>query len=262
MLEDIKYPKKCSDQELEDVLALDASFFIDFPFSPVDQRTLTMADYQEEQHRRKLKANKILPDSKDEFLVQFMNQISLQIPSLRMTLKDATLNCTKKREPTRLVLNIDGPVCKAYIAHIAVRTAVKRLTGCTLIATSVSDFWLLPSSMDGKSWVEKKGKIASAQEIGHRYPYVSVVLELLAKEAQQKQERCAITEIENPVKLQEVIDVLAVFPHYIALEELHRVVFALGYGNKVIARSIAAYSKEYNKFISPEAQLETWQKYS
>jgi hypothetical protein len=258
MLQKIPYPIKCSEEQLRQIVDAHSESLFDFPYSKHENRYLSLLDYQEEMLRREQEAEAEPIDPDKEFLKCFMARLSELAPHFHEALQKATLECAKQSKPTQIMVDEHVQVCRSYIAHMSVRTALRRFTGFTLVATDPSHFWLLPSGEDAKTWIERKHGFATPERIGKVYPYASVMLECMAKSARGRSEKFIKDSVEEQGKLQQVIDVLAIYPYYYALEELHRAAFAFGYGNQVIARPLYPRLKPFQEFISPEAQLEAW----
>lgn len=264
MLSRIKFPKKCTDVELEEIIAEPDQRFLDYPFVSLENRYLTVVDYQKEQLRRKQVADSIEANPQDVPLIQFMKQLQLQVPVLSSALEGAVKSCKITKDPTPLIFDNGNAchdfTCKFFVALSSVRIAVKRLTNLTLVATRPDNFWLLPEKVDIFEWVQIKPGFATAEHVGRVFPRATAILEHLAKVAHEQSGHMARTRIDDSISLYQVVDVLVAYTHYFPLEELHRSTYALINANTVIASTLYARPAEFLRLISPEAQLESWSK--
>lgn len=253
MLKQIPFPAKCSDQQLQEVLHGEGEALFDFPYDAHRNRVLTIEDYQKEEADRRKKSEEEL--SPAELVVKRLREFA---PNLHDEILNTANKCKLADKPVKMAPGLFSTTHMLYVAHMAIRASVRKSLGCTLVGLVGGDFWLLPQGVDARDWVYKKGGFDDPSNLKKYFPEAFAALESLAGQAKGTRDHFAVTSINNADRLNEIAQVLGVYTRYYPLEELHRVSFAMGCGNQVIAKTLYDRPDPYLAFISPENQLRIW----
>ncbi len=254
----IKFPKHCSDAELESILANAEARGYEFPYSREENRYLRVGDYQAEWFLRKHDA-KAKAVKKNEELETFFSLFYLHRPELCEAFKKAVKKCHETEKPVPLDFGdtaVERQEVLSILAMSHFRTALRRYAKCTALASAPEQVWLLPAEMSAYDWAFAEGGFVKITQLKREFPRVLNLCERLAEATHKSPARYASEIITDSENLYQVVRVLSVYPRYYTLEQLFRVEFAFGAGNYIAARTLIVNPPEFISFTSPVRSLQ------
>lgn len=254
----IKFPKHCTDAELESILANAEARGYEFPYSREENRYLRVGDYQAEWFLRKHDA-KAKAVKKNEELETFFSLFYLHNPDLCEAFKTAVKKCRDTDKPVPLDYG-DTAADRQEVLSVLVmshfRAALRRYAKCSALASATEQIWLLPEAMSAYEWVFAEGGFVKITQLKREFPRVLNLCERLAEATHKSPARYASEIITDSENLYQVVRVLSVYPRYYTLEQLFRVEFAFGAGNYIAARTLIVNPPEFISFTSPVRSLQ------
>jgi len=240
--------------ELESIIADAKMKDYDFPYSREKNRYLRIEDYQSELLLRKDDTK--IKNNRD--LEEFFNLFYSQKPEISEFFRKAVKTCRNTEKPVIVEYDTSLSGRQEVLSLLAkgyFRSALHRYAKCTALVTTTEQVWLLPAGMSAYDWVVAGDGFVKATQLKREFPLIFNLCERLAEMVYKSSSRFAMETILDPSILYQAVKVFAVYSRYYSLEELFRVEFAFGIGNRVASRGLVVNPPEFISFTSPTNSL-------
>lgn len=219
-----------------------------------------------------LTAGNIRDEEEKVVYEEFLKALKRRSPLLFQAIEQAAAMIHESGAPAPLLFmqrdRCYDETARHLLAHDAVRIAVRRCTGATLVGSDPQHFWLLPEELDVYPWLESNFGHVSAGVITMKYPeakefifrLVDATHSLIPESPCQSSSLRALDSDSLPA-LNQLIDIFSCQLYRRFLEEEYRLVFAFVEGDTVLARMLTR-PDVFVQPTSPQALLEYWRSQS